>query len=77
MQRGLSQVKTPTTPTTEINEKDTLNPDGNRKIYWPNGNLKEISADRMVIKLWYFNDDIKEANINDGTMKYYFVADDT
>ena len=29
------------------------------------------------IRMLYFKNDIKETNIDDGTMKYYYVAHDT
>lgn len=77
LQRIPSQVKTPTTPTGDLNKKETLNPDGSKDIYYANGNLKKISCDGMVIKMLYFNNDIKETNINEGTVKYYYAANNT
>lgn len=57
--------------------REILNADGSKDIYYPNGNLKKISADGMVIRMLYFNKDIKETNIHDGTIKYYYAANNS
>lgn len=53
------------------------NPDGSKDIWYPNGNLKKISADAMRIRMLYFNRDIKETNITEGTVKYYYAETNT
>lgn len=54
-------------------KKEVINEDGSKDVYYPNGNLKKISADGMTIKVLYFNKDIKETNVNEGTVKYYYA----
>lgn len=53
-------------------QREIVNVDGSRDIWYLNGNLKKISPDGMFIKILYFNKDIKETNINEGTSKYYY-----
>lgn len=53
-------------------KREIVNADRSKDIWYPNGNLKKISADGMVIRMLYFNKDIKETNINEGTVKYYY-----
>lgn len=53
------------------------NPDGSKDIWYPNGNLKKMSADGMFIRMLYFNKDIKETDIKEGTVKYYYAESDT
>lgn len=65
-------------PTLESNsslnlKREIVNDDGSRDIWYPNGNLKKISADEMVIRMLYFNKDVKETNIHEGTVKYYYA----
>lgn len=57
--------------------QEILNSDGSKDIYYANGNLKKISADGMIIRMLYFNKDIKETNIHDGTIKYYYAANNS
>lgn len=72
-QLGTSNAKTNTNDA----RREILNADGSKDIYYPNGNLKKISADGMVIRMLYFNKDIKETNIHDGTIKYYYAANNS
>lgn len=58
-------------------KREILNKDGSKDIWYPNGNLKKISADAMIIRMLYFNKDIKETNINEGTVKYYYADTNT
>lgn len=58
-------------------KREIRNPDGSKDIWYPNGNLKKISADGMTIRMLYFNKDIKETNINEGTVKYYYAETNT
>lgn len=53
------------------------NPDGSKDIWYPNGNLKKISADGMCIRIMYFNKDIKETDIKEGIVKYYYAETNT
>lgn len=53
-------------------KREIVNSDGSKDIWYPNGNLKKISPDGMLIRMLYFNKDIKETNINEGTTKYYY-----
>lgn len=64
--------------TTDNNMKrEIINADGSKDIWYPNGNLKKISADGMIIRMLYYNKDIKETNINEGTVKYYYAETNT
>lgn len=58
-------------------KREIINDDGSRDVYYPNGNLKKISADGMIVKVLYFNKDIKETDINEGTVKYYYAETKT
>lgn len=69
-------------PTLESNsalnlKREIVNEDGSRDIWYPNGNLKKISADEMVIRMLYFNKDVKETNIHEGTVRYYYAEANT
>lgn len=69
-------------PTLESNpalnlKREIVNTDGSRDIWYPNGNLKKVSADEMVIRMLYFNKDVKETNIHEGTVKYYYAEANT
>lgn len=69
-------------PTLESNhlenlKREIVNDDGSRDIWYPNGNLKKISADDMIIRMLYFNKDVKETNIHEGTVKYYYAEANT
>lgn len=58
-------------------KREILNEDGSRDILYPNGNLKKVSKDAMLIRMLYFNKDVKETNITEGTVKYYYAATNT
>lgn len=53
------------------------NADGSKDIWYSNGNLKKVSADGMCIRMLYFNKDIKETDIKEGTVKYYYSETNT
>lgn len=53
------------------------NPDGSKDVWYANGNLKKISADGMCIRMLYFNKDIKETDIKEGIVKYYYCETNT
>ncbi|XP_050068398.1 centromere protein J [Anopheles maculipalpis] len=58
-------------------KREIVNADGSRDIWYPNGNLKKISADGFIIRMLYFNKDIKETNMAEGTTKYYYFETNT
>ncbi|KAH8292046.1 hypothetical protein KR054_004123 [Drosophila jambulina] len=58
-------------------KREIVNDDGSRDIWYPNGNLKKISACGMHIRMLYFNKDIKETDIREGTVKYYYAETNT
>lgn len=78
------KISTPSddVPTLESNsslnlKREIVNEDGSRDIWYPNGNLKKVSADEMIIRMLYFNKDVKETNIHEGTVKYYYAEANT
>lgn len=58
-------------------KREIVNSDGSKDIWYPNGNLKKISPDGMMMRMLYYNKDIKETNINEGTVKYYYADNNT
>ncbi|KAM8706716.1 hypothetical protein ACLKA7_010906 [Drosophila subpalustris] len=58
-------------------KREIVNEDGSKDIWYPNGNLKKISADGMSVRMLYFNKDIKETDIRAGTVKYYYAETNT
>ncbi|EDW96402.2 uncharacterized protein Dyak_GE24909 [Drosophila yakuba] len=58
-------------------KREIMNADGSKDIWYPNGNLKKISADGMNVCMLYFNKDIKETDIREGTVKYYYAGTNT
>lgn len=58
-------------------KREISNPDGSKDIWYPNGNIKKISSDGLNYKMLYYNKDIKETNINEGTVKYYYAQTNT
>ncbi|XP_035899883.1 centromere protein J [Anopheles stephensi] len=58
-------------------KREIVNADGSRDVWYPNGNLKKISADGLIIRMLYFNKDIKETNMAEGTTKYYYFETNT
>ncbi|XP_052863255.1 uncharacterized protein LOC128269891 [Anopheles cruzii] len=73
-----AKSKTSTSRTPEATEvinslkKEIVHSDGSREIRFPNGNIKKISPDGLTIRMQYFNKDIKETNVSEGTTKYYY-----
>lgn len=67
--------------TNQKDEKSTKrvieNADGSKDIWYSNGNLRKVSADGMCIRMLYFNKDIKETDIREGTVKYYYSETNT
>jgi len=71
------QSKTSATENSSIVSKPPANrekvfPDGRKEIWYPNGNLKKISADGSLTKMIYYNGDVKET-LSDGTVKYFYA----
>ncbi|CAO1404154.1 unnamed protein product [Diamesa tonsa] len=58
-------------------KREIDNADGSKDIWYPNGNLKKLSPDGMLIRMLYYNKDIKETNIHEGTVKYYYADRNT
>lgn len=58
-------------------KREITNEDGSKDIWYSNGNLKKISADGLMIRMLYFNKDIKETNVSEGTVKYYYAESNT
>lgn len=58
-------------------KREIINKDGSKDVWYPNGNIKKISADTMVIRMLYYNKDIKETNIQEGTVRYYYAETNT
>ncbi|XP_053671331.1 centromere protein J [Anopheles nili] len=58
-------------------KREIVNADGSRDVWYPNGNLKKISSDGLIIRMLYFNKDIKETNMTEGTTKYYYFETNT
>lgn len=48
-------------------------PDGRTEFWYPNGNVKKISADGAITKLIYYNGDVCESR-KDGSVKYFYAA---
>lgn len=71
------QSKGSSTEMLESMKRELMNSDGSKDIWYPNGNLKKISADGMLIRMLYYNKDIKETNVNEGTIKYYYADQNT
>ncbi|GAB0094753.1 hypothetical protein DMENIID0001_100790 [Sergentomyia squamirostris] len=67
----------PQIPETLDLKREIVNSDGSRDIWYPNGNLKKISTNGMLIRMLYFNKDIKETDFNAGTVKYYYSQSNT
>ncbi|CRK99506.1 CLUMA_CG012825, isoform A [Clunio marinus] len=78
--RRSNPVKNPSPSSSEIladMKREIVNSNGSKDIWYPNGNLKKISPDGMLIRMLYFNKDIKETNIYEGTVKYYYNETNT
>lgn len=65
------------TTTTTSQKRIIENPDGSKDVWYLNGNLKKISADAMLVRMLYYNKDIKETNVAEGTIKYYYAETNT
>ncbi|XP_046734138.1 centromere protein J [Diprion similis] len=53
--------------------KEVQHADGRVEFWYPNGNVKKISADGMVTKLIYYNGDVCESR-KDGSVKYFYAT---
>lgn len=67
----------PVGDTQQNSKREIINEDGSRDILYLNGNIKKVSKDAMLIRMLYFNKDVKETNIQEGTVKYYYAATNT
>ncbi|XP_034116786.1 centromere protein J [Drosophila albomicans] len=78
--KATETVETPIVDNSSNNnefKREIVNADGSKDIWYPNGNLKKISADGMTVRMLYFNKDIKETDIRAGTVKYYYAESNT
>lgn len=53
--------------------REVQHPDGRAEFWYPNGNVKKISADGTVTKLIYYNGDVCESR-QDGSVKYFYAT---
>lgn len=53
--------------------REKLYADGRKEIWYPNGNVKKISADGKVIKTIYYNGDVKEISTDLKMVKYFYA----
>ncbi|XP_037947102.1 uncharacterized protein PFB0145c isoform X2 [Teleopsis dalmanni] len=58
-------------------KREIVNADGSRDILYPNGNVKKVSANGLLTRMLYYNKDIKETDINQGTVRYYYAETNT
>ncbi|XP_065159120.1 centromere protein J [Atheta coriaria] len=59
--------------TQQTNSKiETILTDGSKETKYPNGNVKTVSPDGNLVKMEYFNGDIKETALLEGTIKYFY-----
>ncbi|RZC40426.1 centromere protein J [Asbolus verrucosus] len=56
------------------NKVEHLLEDGTKQTKYANGNVKTVSSDGNFITMKYFNGDIQETNLLDGTVKYFFFS---
>ncbi|KAG5873456.1 hypothetical protein JTB14_007223 [Gonioctena quinquepunctata] len=56
---------------------ETIFPDGSKEIKYSNGNSKTISPNGKLIIVQYYNGDVKETNLTDNTIKYYYAENST
>jgi len=70
------QSDTPPTVSKLSPNREKVYPDGRKEIWYPNGNLKKISADGSLTKMIYYNGDVKET-LSDGTLKYFYAETKT
>ncbi|KAJ8921119.1 hypothetical protein NQ315_013589 [Exocentrus adspersus] len=52
---------------------ETVFEDGSKEIKYSNGNTKTISPDGNLAVVKYYNGDIKETNLLENTLKYYYA----
>nr|XP_018916382.1 PREDICTED: centromere protein J [Bemisia tabaci]XP_018916384.1 PREDICTED: centromere protein J [Bemisia tabaci] len=57
--------------------REKIYPDGRKEIWLPNGNVKKISPDGNLIKIIYYNGDVKEMVVAENLTKYYYAASKT
>ncbi|KAB0791560.1 hypothetical protein PPYR_03360 [Photinus pyralis] len=62
---------TPAPPEPANDRIERTSNDGSKQIKYSNGNIKTISPDGNVIIFQYFNGDIKETNLLEGTIRYH------
>ncbi|XP_070498726.1 centromere protein J [Chironomus tepperi] len=72
-----NRVSTSSSDILQEMKREIVNSDGSKDIWYPNGNLKKISPDGLMIRMLYYNKDIKETNMNEGTVKYYYADTNT
>lgn len=53
--------------------REKIFPDGRREIWYPNGNVRKISADGKLSKTIYYNGDVKEISTDLKMVKYYYA----
>lgn len=51
---------------------ETVLSDGSKEIKYSNGNVKITSPDGNIIKTTYYNGDLKETNLREGYIKYFY-----
>ncbi|XP_018562138.1 centromere protein J [Anoplophora glabripennis] len=56
---------------------ETVFEDGSKEIRYSNGNTKTISPDGNLVIVKYYNGDIKETNLLENTLKYYYAENST
>ncbi|CAG9814944.1 unnamed protein product [Phaedon cochleariae] len=61
----------------EVTKTTKVFPDGSKEIKYSNGSWKTVSPDSQLITFKYYNGDIKETNMKEGTVKYYFAESST
>ena len=55
-----------------IDRRETLLEDGSIERTYSNGNVKIISPDKKLIKMMYYNKDIKENYMDTGVVRYFY-----
>ena len=56
--------------------KEVVFEDGHKEVWFSNGNRKEVSRDGKMVKIFYYNGDVKES-WSDGTEKYLYGESQT
>lgn len=57
----------------DLGNREKLYADGRKEIWYPNGNVKKISADGKVSKTIYYNGDVKEISSELKMVKYFYA----